>query len=178
MKRIAILLAVLAIMACNGGGGESPSTLEMIRMDFAFGQADKSVSEDAYEIGPVDSPIVLTSEETDGSRMRLIGHVYNTVRITSQHISLHNTNTAEEITEVSESWDLAPCASRDSAWITQWYIYTYGQLAPGTYTMCIWVESNGRESNAECIDIMVVGDGNLLPQQLEIRYDGPKTIEE
>ncbi len=136
MRKIIILLAMLSIMACNGGGGESPSALEMIRVDFAFGHADAPVSADTYEIGPIESPILLTSEETDGSRMRLIGHAYNEVRITSQHISLHNTNTAEEITEISESWDLAPCPSRDSAWITQWYIYTTASWLQ-VHTQCV-----------------------------------------
>lgn len=173
---LSAVLFSLLLIACGGGGNApEPPKFEISRLDVAIGSMDAgSWEEYTYIVGPVDGPIIVTSEETRRGHLRIFTHIYNELPIAFQHMTISYTGLADEVTEHIHPFDpnLSALTNEEiERWTTGWEIFVvYGELKAGEYTLCNWVEApDGTLSNAECFDVVVVGDGDLPPEQLDIK---------
>lgn len=172
-KLLTTLLAVFLFMACSSPGDDNtpaPAKFEIKRLDLSIGSMDTGIRE--YLTGPIHDPVFITSEETRRGHLRIFTHIYNELPIAFQHLTVHYTRIAEEMNEHTHPFDPNLAALSDEnteRWTTGWEIFVVsGKLKAGDYTLCNWIEApNGTLSNVVCFDIVVVGDGELPPEQID-----------
>lgn len=169
MKKLHVLLPILLLLFACSGGDNAP---EAISPEFKIIRMDVNINGD-YKVGPVNEPIYVASEETEGGRMFLIVHLYNEIAAHYQHLCIFHTDTAEEISEHVFPFrnPLAPLHDPNTqSWITGWELYVaQGKIEPGSYTLCAWISSDsGRQTNSECVDIVITGEGDMPPSSLDV----------